>query len=59
MPGARDEHELQGAGKTTLVNYILTQQKEWRICIIENEFGEVNIDEGLVQEQIKSKEVSA
>jgi len=45
-----------GAGKTTLVNYILTQQNEWRIAIIENEFGEVNIDEGLVQEQIKSKE---
>ena len=100
-----------GAGKTTLVNYILTQQSEWRIAIIENEFGEVrfsarapaplrlwratgvarwrtfaaagesfapahegetgvslcadvrlpclmkvNIDEGLVQEQIKSKE---
>lgn len=45
-----------GAGKTTLVNYILTQQNEWRIAIIENEFGEVNIDEGLVQEQIKAKE---
>jgi len=45
-----------GAGKTTLVNYILTQQNEWRIAIIENEFGEVNIDEGLVMEQIKAKE---
>lgn len=45
-----------GAGKTTLVNYILTQQNEWRIAIIENEFGEVNIDEGLVADQIKSKE---
>jgi G3E family GTPase len=45
-----------GAGKTTLVNYILTQQTEWRIAIIENEFGEVNIDEGLVADQIKSKE---
>jgi G3E family GTPase len=38
------------------VNYILTQQNDWRIAIIENEFGEVNIDEGLVMEQIKSKE---
>ena len=45
-----------GAGKTTLVNYILTKQNEWRIAIIENEFGEVNIDEGLVADQIKSKE---
>ena len=43
---------VQGAGKTTLVNYILTKQNEWRIAIIENEFGEVNIDEGLVQEQV-------
>lgn len=38
------------------MNYILTQQSEWRIAIIENEFGEVNIDEGLVMEQIKAKE---
>ena len=30
-----------GAGKTTLVNYILTKQNEWRIAVIENEFGEV------------------
>ncbi len=35
---------------------ILTQQNDWRIAIIENEFGEVNIDEDLVQEQLKSKE---
>ena len=45
-----------GAGKSTLVNHILTQQSDWRIAIIENEFGEVNIDEDLVKEQIKSKE---
>jgi len=45
-----------GAGKTTLVNYILREQNDWRICIIENEFGEVNIDEGLVQENIAAKE---
>jgi len=45
-----------GAGKTTLVNYILREQNEWRIAIIENEFGEVNIDEGLVQENIAAKE---
>ena len=45
-----------GAGKSTLVNYILTNKEGWRIAIIENEFGEVNIDEDLVKEQIKSKE---
>jgi len=34
-----------GAGKTTLVNYILREQHGKRICVIENEFGAVNIDE--------------
>jgi G3E family GTPase len=36
-----------GAGKTTLVNYILREQREWKICVLENEFGEVSIDDGL------------
>jgi G3E family GTPase len=37
-----------GSGKTTLLNYILTQKHGHRIAVIENEFGEVNIDSGLV-----------
>ena len=45
-----------GAGKTTLINYILTEQREKRICVIENEFGEINIDEKLVGENLASKE---
>jgi len=36
-----------GSGKTTLVNYILREQKEWKIAVLENEFGEVSIDDGL------------
>jgi G3E family GTPase len=36
-----------GSGKTTLVNYILREQKQWKICVLENEFGEVSIDDGL------------
>ena len=36
-----------GAGKTTLVNYILKEQRKWKICVLENEFGEVAIDDGL------------
>jgi len=36
-----------GAGKTTLVNYILKEQRQWKICVLENEFGEVSIDDGL------------
>ena len=37
-----------GAGKTTLLNYILTEQHGKRIAVIENEFGEVGIDEAIV-----------
>jgi G3E family GTPase len=36
-----------GAGKTTFVNYVLKEQREWKICVLENEFGEVSIDDGL------------
>ena len=36
-----------GAGKTTLVNYILKEQREVKVAVIENEFGEVSIDDGL------------
>ncbi len=45
-----------GSGKTTLVNYILKEQTDWKICIIENEFGEVQIDGDLVNENIAAKE---
>lgn len=37
-----------GAGKTTLLNYILREQHGKRIAVIENEFGEVDIDSDLV-----------
>jgi G3E family GTPase len=37
-----------GSGKTTLLNYILTQKHGQRIAVIENEFGEINIDADLV-----------
>lgn len=45
-----------GAGKTTLINYILREQRQKRICVIENEYGEINIDEKLVGENVASKE---
>jgi len=45
-----------GAGKTTLVNYILKEQKEWKIAVLENEFGEVAIDDGLVAEAMDAPE---
>ena len=45
-----------GSGKTTLVNYILKEQTTWKICVVENEFGEVPIDGDLVEENLASKE---
>ncbi len=37
-----------GAGKTTLLNHILSRQHGMRIAVIENEFGEISIDDALV-----------
>ncbi len=37
-----------GAGKTTLLNRILTEQHGKKIAVIENEFGEVGVDNQLV-----------
>jgi G3E family GTPase len=37
-----------GAGKTTLLNRVLTEQHGEKIAVIENEFGEIGIDNELV-----------
>jgi G3E family GTPase len=37
-----------GAGKTTLLNRILAEKHGKRIAVIENEFGEVGVDQELV-----------
>ncbi|MXZ92165.1 MAG: GTP-binding protein [Chloroflexi bacterium] len=37
-----------GSGKTTLLNRILTEEHGKRIAVIENEYGEIGIDQGLV-----------
>jgi len=37
-----------GSGKTTLLNHILTANHGKRIAVIENEFGEVGVDQDLV-----------
>jgi ankyrin repeat protein len=36
-----------GSGKTTLINYILTERHGMRIAVIENEFGAVSVDDKL------------
>jgi G3E family GTPase len=38
-----------GSGKTTLLNRILKEHHGKRIAVIENEFGEVGIDDGLLE----------
>ncbi|XP_073123931.1 uncharacterized protein [Henckelia pumila] len=45
-----------GSGKTTLLNHILTSQHGKRIAVIENEFGEVDIDSSLVANHSSSNE---
>jgi len=37
-----------GSGKTTMLNYILTENHGKKIAVIENEFGEIGIDDALV-----------
>lgn len=42
-----------GAGKTTFVNYMMKENHGKKIAIIENEFGEVGVDDGLVKMESK------
>ena len=42
-----------GSGKTTLLNHILTATHGKKIAIIENEFGDVSIDDALVAKNSK------
>ena len=42
-----------GSGKTTLLNRILSEEHGKRIAVIENEYGEVGIDQGLVINAMK------
>ena len=42
-----------GSGKTTLLNHILTAQHGKKLAVIENEFGEVGIDDGLLAKNTK------
>ncbi|CAI5992683.1 unnamed protein product [Closterium sp. NIES-64] len=45
-----------GSGKTTLLNYILKADHGKRIAVIENEFGEVDIDGSLVADALAGSE---
>ena len=39
-----------GSGKTTLINHILTNQNKYKIAVIVNDIGEVNIDASLIEQ---------
>eukprot|EP00931_Biecheleriopsis_adriatica_P029317 TRINITY_DN17416_c0_g1_i1.p1 TRINITY_DN17416_c0_g1~~TRINITY_DN17416_c0_g1_i1.p1 ORF type:complete len:546 (+),score=97.25 TRINITY_DN17416_c0_g1_i1:52-1689(+) len=45
-----------GAGKTTLLNYILSRQREKRVAVLENEFGEIAIDQELINQKFELAE---
>merc|ERR1719352_626714 len=40
-----------GAGKTTLLNYVLHEQQDKKLAVIENEIGEVSVDDALVEQK--------
>ena len=44
-----------GAGKTTLLNHILKAQHGMKFAIIENEFGEVGVDDGVLKTDSKER----
>lgn len=44
-----------GSGKTTLLNHILTATHGKKLAVIENEFGEVGIDDKLIQKNAKTQ----
>jgi G3E family GTPase len=45
-----------GSGKTTLLNHILTANHGMKFAVIENEFGEIGIDDALVKQKIDAEE---
>lgn len=47
-----------GAGKTTLVNRILKENHNYKIAVIENEFGKENIDTDLIVSEHKEQIIS-
>ena len=48
-----------GAGKTTLMNMILANQKGYRVAVIVNDIGEINVDASLIENGAKITDKSS
>ena len=48
-----------GAGKTTLLNQVLNNQQGYRVAVIVNDIGEVNVDEKLIADGAKITDTSS
>ncbi len=48
-----------GAGKTTLMNQVLSNQKGYKVAVIVNDIGEVNFDEKLIADGAKITDTSS
>nr|WP_318659863.1 GTP-binding protein [uncultured Treponema sp.] len=48
-----------GAGKTTLMNHILNNQKGYKVAVIVNDIGEVNVDASLIAKEANITDTSS
>lgn len=48
-----------GAGKTTLLNQVLNNQQGYKVAVIVNDIGEVNVDEKLIADGAKITDTSS
>ena len=46
-----------GSGKTTLLNWILTKNHGKKYVVIENEYGEIGIDDQLIKDKLSDIEL--
>lgn len=48
-----------GAGKTTLMNKVLTNQKGYKVAVIVNDIGEINVDQALISKEANITDTSS